>query len=244
MSSPSNWPALRAAFPHTIPVLTGYLFLGIAFGILLHSIGYGVLWALLMSLIVYAGSMQFVAVGLIAVGFLPVQAIIMTIMVNARHIFYGLSMLEKFTNSGKLRPYLIFALTDETYSLLCTAQPPPNVESTRFYFMISLLNHSYWVLGSVLGSLGGEVLPFDYQGIEFVMTALFVVIFLEQWLKQNDRRPALIGVGFSLICLLAFGAEWFIIPSMAVMVIGLTAIRKSFEARATREDAKDGDTPC
>ena len=153
-------------------------------------------------------------------------------------------MLEKFANSGKIRPYLIFALTDETYSLLCTTKPPPNVPPTRFYFMISSLNHSYWVLGSVLGSIGGAFLPFSYQGIEFVMTALFVVIFLEQWLKQKDRRPALIGVGFSLICLLVFGAEWFIIPSMAAMVIGLTAIRQSFESRAASADAKDGDTQC
>jgi 4-azaleucine resistance transporter AzlC len=244
LPSSKNWPALRAAFPHTIPVFAGFLFLGIAFGILLHSSGYGVFWAFLMSLIVYAGSMQFVAIGLIAAGFLPVQAIIMTIMVNARHIFYGLSMLDKFANAGKFRPYLIFALTDETYSLLCTAQPPPNVESTRFYFMISLLNHCYWVLGAVLGSLGGAVLPFSYQGIEFVMTALFVVIFLEQWLKQKDHRPALIGVGFSLICLLIFGAEWFIIPSMAVIVIGLMAIRRSFEARAAGAAAKDGDASC
>ena len=244
MSLSKNRPALRAAFPHTIPVLTGYLFLGIAFGILLHSIGYGVLWAFFMSLIVFAGSMQFVTVGLIAAGFSPVQALIMTVMVNARHIFYGLSMLEKFADSGKFRPYLIFALTDETYSLLCTVQPPPNIDSSRFYRMITLLNHSYWILGSVLGSLGGAVLPFDYQGIEFVMTALFVVIFLEQWQTQKDHRPALIGVGFSLLCLLVFGAEWFIIPSMAVMVLGLTAIRRSYESRAAQANAEDGDLPC
>ena len=240
LSSSQNWLAFRAAFPHTIPVLTGYLFLGMAFGILLHSIGYGVLWAFLMSLVVYAGSIQFVAVGLIAAGFLPMQVLIMTLMVNARHIFYGLSMLEKFADAGKLRPYLMFALTDETYSLLCTVKPPPDIEPARFYLMITLLNHIYWVLGSVFGSLGGAVLPFSYQGIEFVMTALFVVIFLEQWQKQKDHRPALIGVGISLICLLIFGAEWFIIPSMAVMVLCLTAIRRSYESRAAQTAAKDG----
>lgn len=231
----NNWSIIKAVFPHTIPVLTGYLFLGMAFGILLQSSGYGVGWAFLMSLVVFAGSIQFVTVGLIAAGFQPLQALLLTLLVNARHIFYGLSMLEKFAPLGKYRPYLVFALTDETYSLLCTITPPPELDRPRFYFFIALLNHSYWVIGSVLGSWAGMLLPFDYTGIEFVMTALFVVIFLEQWQTQKDHRPALIGVGGSLLCLIIFGAQWFIIPSMVLLVIALTAIRRSYEARALKE---------
>ena len=224
----NNWPVIKAAFPHTIPVLTGYIFLGMAFGILLQSTGYGVWWAFLMSLIIFAGSMQIVTVGLVAAGFYPLQALLLTLIVNARHVFYGLTMLTKFSSMGRLRPYMIFGLTDETYSLLCTIEPPPGIDRPRFCFFVTLMNHSYWVLGSVLGGLAGAVLPFDYTGIEFVMTALFVVIFLEQWRQQQDHRPALIGMGFSLLCLLIFGAEWFILPSMAAIVIALTAIRRSY----------------
>ena len=221
--------AARAAFPHTIPVLTGYLFLGTAFGVLLQSKGFGVGWAALMSVSIYAGAMQFVAVGLLAAGFHPLTAAIMTLMVNARHIFYGISMLEKFADMKKLKPYMIFSLTDETYSLLCSVEPPEGCDGRLFRFCIALLDHSYWIAGGIIGSLLGAAIKFNSQGIDFVMTALFVVIFLEQWQSKKGRLPALIGVGSSIACLLLFDAQWFLIPAMVLLTVLLFVFRGRIE---------------
>jgi len=225
--------ALRAAFPHTIPVMTGYLFLGTAFGVLLQSKGFGVGWAILMSVTMYAGAMQFVAVGLLAAGFDPVGAAVMTLMVNARHIFYGISMLTKFDGMHKSKAYTIFALTDETYSLLCSVEPPPEVEKKRFYLMIAMLDHAYWIAGGIIGNLLGSAIKFDSRGIDFVMTALFIVIFLDQWSTKKGRLPAVIGVASSVACLVVckiFGiSQWFIIPSMAVIVVLLYFFKKPVE---------------
>lgn len=223
---------LRAAFPHTIPVMTGYLCLGMAFGVLLQSKGYGVVWALLMSTFIYAGSMQFVAVGLLTAGFHPLQAALLTLMVNARHIFYGISMLGRFRGLKKEKPYMVFALTDETFSLLVAAEPPEGVERRHFDLGIAVLDHLYWVAGSVAGSLLGSAFAFNTKGIEFVMTALFVVIFLEQWQTRKGRVPALIGLGAAFLCLLIFGREWFILPTMAVLVAVLLLVRRPLEGRA------------
>jgi len=221
--------AIRAAFPHTIPVLTGYLFLGTAFGVLLQSKGFGVGWAALMSITIYAGAMQFVAVGLLAAGFHPLNAAIMTLMVNARHIFYGISMFDKLTEMKKSKFYVIFGLTDETYSLLTATEPPQGIEKKKFYLFIALLNHSYWVIGGIIGNLLGSAIKFDSTGIDFVMTALFVVIFLEQWQSAKGRLPALIGVVSSVLCLLIFGQQWFIIPAMALLTVLLHILRERVE---------------
>lgn len=224
MSSPAK--TLRAAFPHTVPVMTGYLFLGTAFGILLQSKGYGAPWALLMSLFIYAGSMQFVAVSLLAAGFQPLSAMLLTLMVNARHIFYGISMLGRFKTMGREKPYMIFSLTDETFSLLVSADPPEEIDRNRFFLCVSALNQTYWVLGSVFGSLVGMALPFSAEGIEFVMTALFVVIFIDQWRSGEGRLPAALGIAVALACLLLFSAEWFILPTMGVLVLLLSLTRR------------------
>ena len=221
--------AVRAAFPHTIPVLTGYLFLGTAFGVLLQSKGFGVGWAMLMSLTIYAGAMQFVAVGLLAAGFYPLTAAIMTLMVNARHIFYGISMLEKFADMKKLKPYMIFSLTDETYSLLCSVEPPEGCDSRLFRFCIAVFNHGYWIAGGIIGNVLGAAIKFNSRGIDFVMTALFVVIFLEQWLTKKGRFPALIGVGSSIVCLIFFDAQWFLIPAMILLTLLLFLFRGRIE---------------
>ena len=206
--------ALVSAFPYTVPVLMGYLFLGIAFGVLLGSNGYHVGWAFLMSLLIYAGAMQFVAIGLLLGPFGLISAFIMTLSVNARHLFYGLSMLDKFKVSGHFKPYMIFSLTDETYSLLCAIEPPKGVNPKWFMFFLAALNHSYWILGGVLGALVGTLITFDTTGIEFAMTALFVVIFVEQWESTKNHFPAMLGVGISILCLLIFGANHFIFFAM------------------------------
>lgn len=213
---------IKTAFPHTIPVLTGFSFLGIAYGILMTSKGFGVGWTFLMSFIAFAGSAQYVAILFLTSAFNPIYALIMTLMVNARHLFYGLSFLDKFEHTGRLKPYLIFGLCDETFSILCTINPPQTVDRKWIYFYVTLLNHSYWVIGSVVGGLIGNMLPINTAGLDFVLTALFVVIFVTHWKKAVNRRPALIGIISSVICLLIFGSDHFILPSMLVILIALS----------------------
>ena len=232
----NSWKkAIKAAFPVTIPVLLGYLFIGIAFGVLLQNKGYHFGWAVLMSLCVYAGSMQFVAINFFVPGVNLVSVILMTLMVNARHVFYGLSMLRPFQKMGKWKPYMIFSLTDETYSLLCGARVPEGVDGNRFFFSIALLDQLYWIAGSALGGIAGSLLPFDTTGIDFAMTALFVVIFVEQWLAGGSKFPALAGVGAAVFCLVLFGPDHFILPAMAGIVFLLLAGRRL----ADKEEAAD-----
>ena len=188
------------AFYTSLPVMAGYVVLGIGFGILLRSAGYGVLWAFAMSALVYAGSMQYVGVGLIAGGASVLTMIITTIMVNARHLFYSISMIDRYKNAGKYKPYLIFALTDETYSLLSDGKTPEGDDPDLYRFLVSFFNQCFWVTGSVLGSLLGAVLPFATTGIEFSMTALFIAAFTEQWLTMKDHIPALTGLLSTLAC--------------------------------------------
>ena len=214
---------IKQAFYKSLPVLAGYIILGIGFGILLRNAGYGLLWAFAMSSFIYAGSMQYVGVGLIAGGASVVTAVLTTIMVNARHLFYSISMIERYKDTGK--PYLIFSLTDETYSLLCGGQVPEEASGNRYRFFVSFFNQCYWVAGSVAGSLLGSVLPFSTEGIEFSMTALFVASFTEQWLSGDQHLPALAGAGCSLLCLFLFGPEQFLIPAMLLITFVLTVVR-------------------
>lgn len=223
--------AFRTAFPYTIPVLTGYLFIGIAFGVMFQEKGYNFLWAVLMSLLVYAGSGQYLAVNFFVPGVSFLQVIFMTFMVNVRHIFYGLSLLERFHSMGGKRWYMIFSLTDETYSLLCTTKVPEGVDEKKFLFAIALLNQSYWIIGSAIGGIAGSVIPFNSEGIDFAMTALFVVIFTEQWLTNKNHLPAVIGIAASVLCLLIFGRDQFILPSMIVIMVILLATRKISEKK-------------
>lgn len=215
---PHHAAALRAAFPATIPVLTGYLCIGMAYGLLMANAGYGIFWALLLSLLCYAGSMEFVAVSLLTAGFDPVQALLMALMINARHAFYGLSMLEKYRGTGWARPFLIFSLTDETFSLVSTLEPLDGATRRDFYFWISLLDYLYWQMGSVLGALIGGLLPFDTTGLDFALTALFIVLFLEQWRKRENRPAALIGLGCTAVSLAVVGADRLVIPAMVLIL--------------------------
>lgn len=210
---------LRYAFTATLPVMAGYLVLGMGFGILLQDKGYSWWWAALMSLTIYAGSMQYVAVDLLSAGAAVLTAAIMTVMVNIRHLFYGITMLEKYGDAGAQKPYLIFALTDETFSLVCSPTLPEGVDEKRYYLYVSVLDQCYWVLGSVIGAVAGASFSFNSAGIDFAMTALFVVIFVEQWEKTKQHLPAISGVAISVLCRLVFGASGFLIPSM----LGITA---------------------
>lgn len=223
--------ALKAAFPHTIPVLTGYSVLGFVFGMLLSAGGYGAGWAALMSILVFAGSMQYVAVGLLAAPFGPVGAFLATLAVNARHLFYGVAMIEPFRDMGAVKPYLIFGLTDETFSIEAAARPPDGTPKKWFFFFITLLDHLYWIGGSVLGALFAGRVRVDLKGLDFAMTALFAVIFTEQWRGGGGRAAALTGAGASLACLLMFGPGNFLIPAMLAMTALLLLLRPILEGR-------------
>ena len=227
----SNKRTIRQAFYKSIPVLAGYVVLGIGFGILMRDAGYGVLWTAAMSLFIYAGSLQYVGVGLLAGGASVLTTAITSLMVNARHLFYSISMIEKYRDAGKYKPYMIFTLTDETYSLLCDGMTPSGVEPNQYRFLVSLFNHSYWVAGSIIGSLLGAVLPFSTEGIEFSMTALFVAAFTEQWLTTKDHVPALTGLICTLLCLVVFGRDNFLIPAMLLITLVLTLLRGREEGR-------------
>lgn len=220
----------KTAFLDTIPVMTGYLFLGFGFGIIMQQNGYNVLWSMAMSLFIFAGSMQYVGVGLLTGGASILTTALATLVVNARHLFYGISMIDAYKDTGKKKPYLIFALTDETYSLVSREKLPEGVDRKEYYFLVSLFDQSYWVAGTVLGALAGSLIPMNFDGIDFALTALFVTIFVEQWLSTKNHFPAMVGVGAALVCLLVFGADTFLIPSMILIAAILIARKPAKEA--------------
>ena len=217
MGTGKNW---KSAVKTTIPVMAGYLVLGAGFGISLQTRGYGLVWALAMSIFIYAGSMEYVAIDLLTGGASLITAAVTTLLVNARHLFYGISMLERYRRAGRYAPYLIFSLTDETYSLLAARQDL----AAPACFRISLLDQFYWVLGTALGSLAGSYLQFDTTGIDFSLTALFLTVFTEQWLETKDHSSALIGLGVSIVCRLVFGADSFLLPTMGGMLCCLLVL--------------------
>ena len=223
--------AFKAAFPYTIPIFAGFWFLGMTYGIYMNVSGFSFLYPMLMSITIFAGSMEFITVDLLLGSFNPVQAFLMTLMINARHLFYGISMLDKFRGTGLKKLYLIFGMCDESFSINYTAKIPPDVDRGWFMFFVTLLNHFYWFSGSTLGGIFGSLIHFNTEGLDFVMTAMFTVIFLEQWLKDRQHISALLGLGISLLCLWIFGADNFIIPSMAAMLMMLTLLRKPVEKR-------------
>nr|WP_325211559.1 azaleucine resistance protein AzlC [uncultured Oscillibacter sp.] len=221
--------AFRCAFPYTIPIFAGFWFLGMTYGIYMNVSGFSFWYPMLMSLTIFAGSMEFVAVNLLLGAFSPLQALAMTLMVNARHLFYGISMLDKYRGTGWKKPYLIFGMCDESFSINCTAEIPEDVDRGWFMFFVTLLNHFYWFSGATLGGVFGSLIHFNTEGLDFVMTAMFVVIFMEQWLKEKRHTGALAGVGLSLLCLAAFGADGFMIPAMLAILAALTGLRGRLE---------------
>lgn len=218
--------ALKAAFPHTIPIMTGFLFLGASYGIYMNVSGFEFWYPMITSMLIFAGSVEFVTVNLLLGAFNPLQAFLLALMINARHIFYGISMLDKYRGTGLKKFYLIYGMCDESFSVNYTAKIPEDVDKGWFMFFVNLLNQIYWVAGATIGGILGGVIAFNTNGIEFVMTAMFVVIFLEQWLKEKNHIPSILGLVISVVCLILFGADKFIIPSMAAMLIILTLLRK------------------
>ncbi len=222
--------AFKAALPRTLPILVGFAFLGMSYGLLMRSKGFSFIYPMFMSMFIFAGSMEFVTANLLLADFNPIYAFLLALMVNARHLFYGISMLEKFDGTGWKKPYLIFGMCDETFSINCTADLPPDVDKGWFMFFVTLLNQIYWVVSSTVGSLLGYVIHFNTKGIEFVMTALFVVMFLGQWDKKENRVPALVGLIGTAVCLPIFGSKYFIVPAM-VLIVAAFAVGKKIEDR-------------
>lgn len=222
--------AASAAFPHTIPIFAGYVFLGMSYGILMKTSGFPGWYPILTSLVIFAGSMEFVTVNLLLGSFQPLQAISLALMLGARHLFYGISMLKPYEGTGRKKFYLIYGLTDETFSVNCAIAPPADVDRGWFYFFITVMNHSYWVLGAALGGLFGAIFPFSTEGLDFVMTALFVVIFLEHMLSGKDKTSAWLGLALSVLALVVFGANGFMIPAMLMILGGLLLLPKKKEA--------------
>ncbi len=228
--------AFLAALPHTLPICVGFLFLGMSYGFLMRSKGFSFVYPMLMSLFIFAGSMEFVTVNLLLSAFQPFYAFFLALMVNARHLFYGISMLEKYKNMGWKKFYLIYGMCDESFSVNCAVTPPPDVDRGWFMFFVTLLNQAYWVTGATLGALLGYVIHFDTTGIEFVMTALFTVMFINQWQETKDHRSALTGLLCSLVCLLLFGSDSFLLPAMALIILCFLADKKRTDAKRKKED--------
>ena len=228
-SDMSNRELIKNVIIRTLPVMAGYVVLGAGFGVLMRVNGYGLLIAVLMSVLIYAGSAQYVGIRLITSGASLITVAMTTLLVNARHLFYGISMIDHYKGASKRKPYLIFALTDETYSLVCDGEGPKGVDKHKYWFLISLFNQCYWIIGTVIGSIVGSLIKFNTTGIEFSMTALFVTVFVEQWLSTKEHRPALIGLGASVLCLLVFGSEKFLIPAMICIVVLLSLCKKKLE---------------
>lgn len=224
--------AFLAAFPHTIPIFAGFWFLGLTYGIYMNVSGFSFWYPMIMSLTIFAGSMEFVTVNLLLGAFNPLQAFTMTLMINARHLFYGISMLGRYKGTGWKKFYLIFGMCDESFSINYTAEIPDDVDKEWFMFFVTLLDHFYWFSGAALGGIFGSLIHFNTEGLDFVMTAMFVVIFMEQWLKDQNHTSAVLGLMLSLLCLAAFGSEHFIIPSMAAVLGVLTLLRKPIEKKA------------
>lgn len=226
----SKLKAFKSAFPYTIPIFAGFWFLALAYGILMNVNGFSFLYPLCMSLLIFGGSLEFIAVTMLMSSFSPVSAFIMAVLVQARHLFYGITMLDIYRDTGWLKPYLIFGMCDESFSINYTAEIPEGADRRWFYFFVTALNHFYWVSGAAVGGLIGSYLTFNTDGLDFVMTAMFTAIFIEQWMKEKKKYTGLIGLGATAVCLAVFGPDSFMIPAMASIVGLLTLLRRPLEA--------------
>lgn len=223
--------ALKSAVPHTLPIFAGFWFLGVAYGIYMNSLGFSFWYPIAMSMTIFAGSMEFVAADLLTQSFNPLSVFLMTFMINARHLFYAIAMLDKYKNTGLKKIYLIFGMCDETFSINYSADIDEDVDRGWFMFFVTLLNYIFWVSGATIGAVFGDVINFNTKGIEFVMTSMFVVIFLEQFLKEKDHTSAFVGIIITIICRVIFGRDKFIILSMIGILLVLTALRGRLEKK-------------
>lgn len=223
--------AFKFAFPKTLPIFAGFWFLGMSYGILMRVKGFSFVYPLLMSMTIFGGSLEFIAVSMLLSTFAPLQTFLVALVIQLRHLFYGVSMLEKYKGTGWKKPYLIFGMCDESFSINYSTEIPEDIDKGWFYFFVTLLNQIYWVTGATIGGLLGNLITFNTEGLSFVMTAMFVVIFLDRWLKEKQHISSVIGLGVSLLCLVIFGKDSFIIPTMICIVVMLTLFRKPIEEK-------------
>ena len=233
--------AFKAAFPYTVPIFAGFWFLALAYGVLMNVNGFSFLYPMFMSLLIFGGSLEFLVVTMLMSAFAPVQAFTIALLVQARHLFYGITMLDIYRGTGWKKPYLIFGMCDESFSINYTAEIPEDVDRGWFMFFVTLLNHSYWVSGAVAGGLVGSLLKFNTKGLDFVMTAMFVVIFMEQWMKEKKKYTGLIGLACALACLLIFGPDSFMVPAMLMILVILTLLRKPIGKVYLSEEGGSGE---
>ena len=231
--------SFKRAFKDSLPIMAGYLALGIGYGVLLQSKGYSFWWAILMSVTMFAGSGQYAGVDFMASGASLLTTAFMTLIINCRHFFYGVSLLDKYRGTGIVKPYLIFGLTDETYSITATTTLEDDISPKKYYFFLTALNHSYWITGCVLGAVLGMIMPFSGEGIDFASTALFIVIMTEQWLRSKQHLPAVLGAGTTVVCLVIFGAEYFIVPALFLIALELMLLRKKLEKSASEVESDE-----
>lgn len=227
---------LRFALKYTIPIFFTYLFLGIAFGVLMSDAGYGVLLSTASAVFIYAGSMQLVMVPMLASGASLLTLALMAFFINARHIFYGIGFIEKFRKMGWRYPYMIFSLTDETYSILCSVKYETGLNEEKCAFLISALNHSYWIIGCFLGSCAGRFLQFDTRGIDFSLTAFFLVVVVNQWRQFRSKLPFLTAAVCSVGFYLLLGKDYFLIPTLICCLVALIFLRKPIQAKEGMAD--------
>lgn len=237
--SSKQWKALKTAFPYTIPIMTGFLFLGFAYGFLMRKSGFSPLYPMIMSIVIYGGSLEFVAVSMLLGSFAPLQTLMVTLIIQARHLFYGVSMLSKYRGLGWKRFFLIFGMSDETFSINCSTDVPEGVDRGWFYLCVTFLNELYWFTGATSGALLGGVINFNTEGLDFVMTAMFVVIFIEQWKKEKQHLSAYVGLGATTLCLVLIGAENFLIPAMIVILVLLTVLRRPISKKMDDGDVTE-----
>ncbi len=238
---PSKKPSLtrefKCAFPHTLPILAGFLFLGMSYGVIAKTSGLAFYIPILTSIIVFGGSLEFVGVMLLTSAFSPLQTFLVALMVQARHLFYGISMLSKYNSKGLKKFYLIFGMCDESFSINYSAKIPENINQERFMLFITFLNHLYWVTGVSLGALLGSIITFNTKGLEFAMTSMFIVIFLEQILKEKNHLPSAIGLVCSVFALIIFKKDSFLIPSMILILLFLTVFKNKIHAKEEKNDS-------
>ncbi|MCK3657558.1 branched-chain amino acid transporter AzlC [Pasteurellaceae bacterium Pebbles2] len=219
-------PTAKAAFRYSIPMIAGFIFLGVAYGVYMKALGFGVLFPFFMAALIYGGSVEFIIATSLSGVFSPLSVLLITLMVSGRQVFYGISMLEKYgSHLGKKRIYLVSSLVDESFSLNYMADIPPHLNKGWYYTFVSIYLHLYWILGAVLGNLFGEIIPFSLQGVEFAMTALFIVIFAENWRKEKSHESSLLGLGIALFCLITVGKEHFLVPTLFA-IWGILTLRR------------------
>lgn len=221
--------ALRAAFPYTLPIFAGFWFLGLAYGLLMNKSGFAFYWPMLMAMTIFSGSVEFVAVGMLRGSFHPLQAFVIALLICARHLFYGISMLDKFKGLGWKKFPLIYGMCDETFSINYTAKIPEGIDRGWFMLWVTVLDYFYWLSGATLGGLFGNLIHFDKRGLGFVMTAMFVTIFMEQWMKEHDHTASILGLIISAFSLVVFGADSFVVPAMAMMLLCFMSLRSKLE---------------